>query len=515
MYQNRKAIEELVKSLKSDEKQYFSKIHNALNPSVETPLYIQLFRLLENGESELQEKIAGTSVQSLTIAKKRLYKNILKSLRLFHQDGSVNQTVHVHLSDVENLYSLGLASQALIPLKKAADLVYRYEKFGYQFQALDWEKRLNIVLKTPTRSIEDIRYEEETILQQLNQIQLLEGIYAKIMAFKKQYGFAKGSIMELVKNQTIASQDMPELHQCLSKKAVYYYNFINAIYYWMVFDHEKGYSFSQKLIFDDNASILPNDYLNGVLQHITSSVCMAKFEDTLFGMTFAQTYIEKFKLNQSPVYSMLVFAYQANYRLVVNTYMGNKQQITETIRYVLSGIKKFEKSIPLDMMQTIQGNLMIAYMAVNNYNKVDEVWNGLFNRQSKEFRRDVYADLYLFRLFSLLHQKRYELLTSASLSATRFFEKSDGYADVEYPISLLLLKERNYESVEVLNSTVNTIKGIILDFIVRVSDTIRFQEHYSKYAIWCDAIENDEPFYKAAKNWYNRFLAKTAADSKR
>lgn len=52
-----------------------------------------------------------------------------------------------------------------------------------------------------------------------------------------------------------------------------------------------------------------------------------------------------------------------------------------------------------------------------------------------------------------------------------------------------------------------TIREIITNFISRVSD-IGFQEHYSRYQIWCDAIENDKPFYKAAQRWYAQPVTK-------
>lgn len=504
MNQDRQALVQLIKAMKGNEKRYFTRFSSVYNTAGQPPLYMQLFRLIENDNNEISNQFRPTS---LSTTKKLLYKNILKSLRLFHHDSSINQKLQGYLSDIENLYNLGLASQALIPLNKAFGIVYRFEKFGYLFQVLDWEKRLNIVLVNPTRSEEEIKNDEETALRQLSQIKGLENIYGRIMAFKKQYGFVKGEIRELVKSQTVASMDMPDLEDCLSKKAIYYHNFIHAIYHWMIFEHEKSYTFSQKLLFDDNSSILPNDYINGILQHITSSVCLAKFKDTLLGISFAQVYIEEYRLNQSAVYNTLVFAYHATYKLVVHMYIGNKKQLKETINYVSDGLERHGSTIQPDMKQIIMGNLIVAYMAVHDYAKVDKAWNMLFNRQSQQIRQDVYADLYLFRLFKLLHEKQYELLPSAALTACRFFEKSGSYKEEEYPISALLLKERNYNDKKVLAEVIAAIRQIIANFITKVSGSLRFQEHYSRYLIWCDAIENDEPFYKAAGKWYKSFLA--------
>lgn len=496
-------LESLVNALKGGEKRYFQHFIKAFIPEGEHPIYLQLFGLLVKGENELQNKLQGNSPQTLTVAKKRLYGNILKSLRLFHSDKSANISVQNLLADIENLYNLGLAEQASIPLRQAFELVYRQEKFGYLLQVLDWEKRLNIVLEKPTRPAEDIKAEEEKVIRQLEQIKLLEGLYGRIMALKKKYGFAKGDIREQLERETIHSSEMPVLKDCLSRKATYYYNFIHAIYHWMVFEHTDGYKYS-KLLLEGNPAILPNDYINGILQHITSSVCLAKFDDTLNGISFGEMYIEEYRLNQSAAFSMWMFAYHAAYRMVVLAYMGDRKRLLDTIAYTKSGLTTYDKTMQSDMKQIVHGNLMNAYMAVHDYDNVDKIWNSMFNRQSKQIRQDIYGDLYLFRLFRLLHEKRYDLLPSAALSAQRYFKTSSAFTDVELPIAGLLTKERDYDKTEVLREVIESLSFIVQTFIENVRGA-GFQEHYTRYVIWCDAILNDEPYYVAAKRWYEGF----------
>lgn len=498
-------LQSLINALKGGEKRYFQHFTKSFTAADENPIYLQLFGLLVKGKNEIQNKLKGNSPQTLTIAKKQLYGNILKSLRLFHSEKSANIKVQNLLADIENLYNLGLAEQALIPLKQAFGIVYQQEKFGYLLQVLDWEKRLNIVLEKATRPSEEIKAEEEKVIRQLSQIKLLEGLYGKIMSFKKKHGFVKGSVRDTLEFETVSSIEMPKLEDCLSMKAVYYYNFIHAIYHWMIFEHTESSAYSSKLL-EENSAILPNDFINGILQHITSSVCLARFEDTLNGILFAEAYIEQYRLNQSAAFSTLVFAYHATYGLVVHLYKGSKEQMAEMIQYVTGGLETFEKSIQLDMKQIILGNLLVAYMAINDYTMVDKIWNTLFNNpQSKQIRQDVYADLYLFRLFRLLHEKRYELLQSAALSAQRFFKKSDSFAEVELPIASMLIKERQYEHHEILREVLEAAKMTIENFIQQTHGVDGFQEHYTRYIIWCDAILNDEPYYVAAKKWYEEF----------
>src|SRR5690606_38109804 len=88
--------------------------------------------------------------QALTLAKRRLYGNILKALRALHDDISADTLIQNQLSEVEILYNYNLPDQALLVLRKAHELAVRHEKFGLLLQTLRRERRLHIVLPQPT-----------------------------------------------------------------------------------------------------------------------------------------------------------------------------------------------------------------------------------------------------------------------------------------------------------------------------------------------------------------------------
>jgi len=41
-------------------------------------------------------------------------------------------------------------------------------------------------------------------------------------------------------------------------------------------------------------------------------------------------------------------------------------------------------------------------------------------------------------------------------------------------------------------------------FIHKRARAVGFQEHYTRYEIWAEAITNDEPYHVAAANWIQR-----------
>jgi len=74
---------------------------------------------------------------------------------------------------------------------------------------------------------------------------------------------------------------------------------------------------------------------------------------------------------------------------------------------------------------------------------------------------------------------------------------------MELSIAQYLLKERNYSDNKVLRETVHQLRYFIE--VITMNYPAGFQEHYTRYLIWCDAILNDELYHKAAKKWYHEF----------
>jgi hypothetical protein len=508
MNRKNRDLSDLVNALSSTEKRHFTLFSKAFTGKEEDSLYMQLFRQTENDGNELLKDIKDSSPEVIVKTKQRLYGNILKSLRIYYQEKSADIIIQNLLSEVEILYRLSLPEQGQLLVLKANKLATGSEKFGLLLQALEWEKRLNIVTDTPTRSTDEIINEELATHHKLTQIMALENVYAKTMALKRQYGYARGETKALLERETVKSGAMPTLKECLSNKAKFYHNFIHSIYYWMVFDHRKAYFYSRSLIHPEKNTILPNDYIQALLQHITSSVCLGYFEDALSGIRLSEAYIEQHLLNQSRTFNGLMFAYHATYEIIVYNYMGKRNRLRETIKRTEMQLLQYDQVLSFELKQILMGNLMNAYMGLGNLKKADAIWSSMFNRQSKAIRRDIYADLYLFRLFSLLAGKTYVLLSSAALSACRFYKQSEDSRKefaVELPIATLLSKELDLDKPEVLKEVIFEIRYIVKQFIAGLEGINHFQEHYSRYVIWADAILRDEPYYMAAAKWYATF----------
>ena len=502
-------VQDLVLSLSKEEKRRFTLLFSNSGKGEELALFYKLYSVYENRKSELSRDLLAVESTAITSAKKRLYNNLLRTLRDLNEDSSTDIQIQNKLTNVELLYNHSLPEQSVLELKRAYGEAQKYEKFGLILQLLDWEKRLNIVLSRPTRTLKEIKREERDILKQLTQQMDLESMYNHIVETKRKLGYAKGKDKTALEKETVKNPGMPQSNECLSNNARFYRHYIHAIYYWMTFNHIEAYNHSKELLEFDAHNIQPDDYINGIFQHITSSVCLAKFNDTLNGIVLAEALMEQYQLNQSLPFASVMFAYHANYKTIVLNYMGKQKQLKDFVQQVELRIKESGKAISADVLQIIFANLLVSYIGLNLPDRVTETRKRLLDMKKKTaLRLDIHADLYLFQLFFLMQTGAYDLIKPAARSALYFFRKqadAQKVFEVEMPIALLLAKEHNYEDQKTRKELLSKCRQIVEHFISRLRGAINFQEHYSRYVIWFDAIEKGIPFHKAAKTWYEEF----------
>ncbi len=220
-------------------------------------------------------------------------------------------------------------------------------------------------------------------------------------------------------------------------------------------------------------------------------------------------YIQHQRFNQSHAFNVRMFYYKVSYQLIIYNYMGEREKLEETIRYAQEGLAEYGDQLSFESKLVIMANLMNAYMGIDNLNRADELWNNLFRKESKDARRDIYDDLYLFRLFNMLHSKSYSVVPALAHSAYRYFRQFEDY-DVRFPmeirIAALLQKEHDYGTLAVKRRLLQEVKDIVTEYLASLKGTNGFQEHFTLYLIWINAIIGNEPFYVAARKWYLEYM---------
>jgi len=498
-------LAKLIKALSGAEKRHFSLLSATFIKGEKEPLYLKLFQSLAYGNSDLSD---FEILPEITPVKKRLFQNVLKSLRIYHHEKSVEIKLQHYLSDIEILYGLNLSKQSYYIFQNAYDLALINEKFTFLLQLLEWEKKLNMVLDKPFRSIETIAGQEKHVLNQLMQVMDLENLFSKMKSLKRQYGQVRGAEKDKLVKEVARLTKNISYEKCISQKAKFYYNFTYTIYNWITYNHDAAYKCSKEMLQTGIKDIHPGDYIDGILEHSTSCIQIGAFSESLEMLELAKHVIKQLRLEQVPVLANKLFFYTIGYCLVIYNYTGNKEQLLLTIQRAEEEIKLHENNMPKEAMLVLTANLMNAYVGAGNMRMVDELWNNLFQKSSKSVRRSIYDDLRMFRLFYLLQNKAYSVIPSMALSAQRYYTNAPIDFRLELNIASLLIRDHDYTKAAVRNKIFDTIKNLISNHIKLFQNNIDFQEHYTFYIIWIESIKHHKPFHEMAAAWYHHLKRK-------
>mgnify|MGYP007101707988 CR=1 FL=1 len=131
---------QLIKALTPSEKRYFKV--NASKGGDAKSNYMQLFEAMdaqkdEYDEQKLKQKHGKKPfVKYLSAEKKQLREQIMKQMRLFHSDNSIDNRINELLEDASIYQSKGLVSLNEKALLKAKGLVTKYERYHLLKQVL-------------------------------------------------------------------------------------------------------------------------------------------------------------------------------------------------------------------------------------------------------------------------------------------------------------------------------------------------------------------------------------------
>lgn len=317
MYRKKDELQFLINTLSASERRAFFAFANKYSKS-EKAIYVQLFEDLAKGK---EPKPNTGSPQALTIAKRNLYQNILKSLREFHQNKPDAQLQNM-ISEVELLYDKNLPDQSMRVLNKSKEEAYKAEKFGMLLQLLEWERKLIALIDTPPRPVAQIAEEERNVTGKFNNILDLEMLHTKAIEYKRKYGYVRGEARIKLREEIIHAPELQDPSFCQSQKALYYFYYTRSLACFMIYDYGNSYKNSKQLL-EINSNVIPlHDYLNAILHHTTSCICSGLFDETLHYLQKAQALLNEKQLDLMNILSLKVFYYRSNYEMICHFYRG-------------------------------------------------------------------------------------------------------------------------------------------------------------------------------------------------
>lgn len=465
------SLERLIHSLSQGELRAFSlTIKKDKNPS-----YYNLFNAIRSGKSDDKKKKDNNEIQR----RNYLYNSILESL--VKNSKTIDSQISKGLHHVEILYNRQLEREAWKELEKVEKLANKHERFGYVIQILEWKKILGLRLDSFTdkdyQIVSDL--EEETMEKYKTYLQAADS-YHKLIQQKQKGGYIHNlnDLPDFERLQALDSNTLP-------KRTLYYQRMAKAIHLCLVQDIKSQYELTKLIVNDAEVIIEANECLQAYFEHLTSCICMGRFEELITLLKKLKLDVKKGKFGSDPNIVLKLFYYAANYETMAYGYMGNESELKLKIKEVELGLNKYENALSSEMKMIIYSALKMAHYFLGNPDGGLKYVQNIQSNNFKNVRRDIYQDSLFFSMLIQMDQNKLDEMESTiqkienqcDLDQPHFqFEKSLYHIFKDYSEDKISKGEVYAQVIEANNKT-----GIELN------DSIRYTENYYVYYLWASS----------------------------
>jgi hypothetical protein len=424
----------LVQSLTKSEKRFF-KLTSSLQSGDKN--YIKIFDYIERqdnyDEEELKEYFKNERfIAHLPSEKNHLYKLILKSLRMFYGEQSVNSQLQQEIKNVEILYQKALFGECHKIIKKSKKIAQEYEKFYYWFELIAWEKKL---LEESYESgdfefdLDQLIAEEETVIAKLRNLAEYQVLYSKINYIFRSGGFSRNDDEKAVVDGIADYHLIKGKNTALSTRATSICYYIKGLCSATNRDYQDSFVFFKRVIsiLDENPKIkadLTKRYLSAQAHLIRCYIDIKDFDG-------AMDIIETLKHAQdepgfqSVDMQVRLYAVSTGYHLILLNAQG---KFWEALGYI--GETEKNHAIYADKL-TKEQRLIFAYhtayahFGCGEYKQAMKVLNELINDNESMLRQDIYSFARVLNMFIHYELDNQSLLTYHINSTKRILSKSD------------------------------------------------------------------------------------------
>lgn len=436
----------LVQSLHKSEKRYF-RLFSSLQQGDKG--YLRLFDYLDHhvpsGTPILQELAALFPGHSLEPARKHLYRVIMKSLRQFDSERSVEVKLSTMLHDSRILVNKGFPDQALAVLTRAKKIAFSKERF--LFHILLTRQELKILAGRQFAGMD----ESDLIATQQTTKELLEHEarlhqHASLYEILLLRYWKSGTVRSAIENARLNDLLLEE-HYILTNQQLTTFEsrqlhlHFQSVYMLMTGNPEGSLAAFYELdqLFQNNTALwmdTPNDYLqflNGILQTLRR---MERFADMPY-------FIERSRAVRVPSESLsLLVMYQGlELEIYSEIQQQNYQQASGLILSLFEEKPQREISqLPFSLQARISLTIARFYLITQDYPKALRTANAILNQASGSLSRSLATCYRLLNLMIHTALDNTDLLHYEIRTSERAFKKSKSWFKTEQLV-LQLLKD--------------------------------------------------------------------------
>ena len=463
----------LIKSLTKSEKRFF-KLSSSLQSGEKN--YLKIFDYIEkqNGYDEYELKRVfenETFIKHLPSEKNHLYKLILKSLRSYYSEQSVNSTLKQEIKNVEILYNKALYRECEKFVSRAKETAKKYEKFYYWFELISWEKKLlDSAYESGVFSIDldKLVEEEEMVIAKLRNLAEYTVIYSKINLIFRSGGFTRNESEREIVDSIADYHLIKGKNTALSTKAASICYYIKGLCAATNRNYADSFQFFNRTreILDNNPHIKSDTgarYAMTLFHLLRCHIDNKEFEQANSLITDIRALQSK-KGFKSVDISVRIFANSYNQELVLLHAKGEFQKSVDLIPEIEKQQEIYKGKVSKEMELLLTYNKAYSCFGIGDYKRALLYLNEVLNDNEQNLRQDIYSFARLFNLVIHYELGNYDFLEYVVQSTNRYLNKQERNYEIENAcikqirkLSKTPVEVNRIEIFEKLNKDISTL----------------------------------------------------------
>lgn len=430
----------LIKSLTKSEKRFF-KLTSSLQSGDKN--YLKIFDFIEKqgyyDEQELKDEFNDeTFVKHLPSEKNHLYKLILKSLRAYYSEQSVNSTLKQEIKNVEILYNKALYKECEKFVVRAKQTAEKYEKFYYWFELINWEKRL---LESAyeagefSTDLDKLVAEEEMVIAKLRNLAEYTVIYSKINLIFRSGGFTRNERERQLVEEIADYHLIKGKNTALSTKAAsicYYIKGLCAATNRNYVDSFQFFNRTREIL--DNNPLIKQDsgqrYVMTLFHLLRCYIDNNNFEKAEELIEDIRSLVDKKGFNSVDI-SVRIFGNLSSQELVLLHAKGEFEKSVALIPQIEKEEEVYGEKISKEMELVLTYNKAYSFFGIGEYKRALHYLNEVLNDNEQNLRQDIYSFARLFNLVIHYELGNYDFLEYVVKSTNRYLSKHDRDYQIE------------------------------------------------------------------------------------
>ena len=435
---------DLIHSLDKAEKRYF-KLHASIQKGGKNyeRLFDDIVRQEEYDEEALKQKFKDeTLAKQFHVAKNYLYNLILRAMRAYSEDHTVESRLNNLMTDATLLQNKGLYDQAQKVLKRARKLAEDYELHPAMLEII--RRQRGKTLETSHKELEasskqyydDIWDRMEVLENELRYQELSDRVFiayrTREIHDQKERADALRKLMdnELLKDHSLA----------LSLKARYWFHFIHSVHLSGAGDHSEAYPHYAKAVevLESNPSFIEeNSYRYKIALSNYLQVChrLRRYHEF-------PAVLKKIRDIPAKSYDEAAEEFQNTYFLEL-LYLMNTCAFEEAVKLVpeiAEGLSRHHNKLNKARELAFYHNLTVLFFVMENYGTALDWLSRILNESKVDPRQDIQAFSRIFQLIIHYELDNIRILDNLFSAAYRTLGRQGLLTDYEEVVFLHLKK---------------------------------------------------------------------------